>query len=350
MKKWFLIIIFLTSCSEKKLQLTPSRQISNLQKKDFSDLLNWQEDNHLEALLAFKESCKIQKITIDRALKNFLISENIKKICQQAEFVDSSQGAKKFFEENFQPHLVKDEQNNEYGLFTGYYEIELDGSREKNEEYKYPIYQLPNLPLDDERLKRENINLGSLENQDLELLYVNDKIRLFMLHVQGSGIIKLNESEKVRVKYAGKSQFPYNSIGKYLISIKAIPKSSISGESISNWLYSNPDLVDEILNKNQSYVFFKINHKKIKGAEGSHLTPKRSLAIDSSKIPFGLPIWLETELPNKTSFNRLMVTQDSGSAIKGYVRGDVFFGEGKLAEKLSQHMNSIGSYYIFLPK
>ncbi len=323
MKKIILSIILLTSCSVNQEQVI-------FRKSSFSDLKNWESDNHLEALQAFNKSCHKTKL----------------RICEIAQKISTNQEARKFFEENFEIALVKDSQNQEIGLFTGYYEISLNGSKEKTSKYQYPIHALPKK----DYLKNLTRKELSTNPENVPLLYVDDKIDLFMLHVQGSGIVNLPNGQKINVGYAGRNNHKYQSIGKYLIEIGALKKEEISAESIKDWLTANSAQIDEILFQNPSYIFFEIKKERATGSAGVVLTAERSLAIDTSILPLGMPFWVETSYPFGHEFHKLMISQDSGQAIKGAVRGDIFFGNGHHARKLASHMKSQGKYYILTPK
>ncbi|MFC1659351.1 murein transglycosylase A [Pseudomonadota bacterium] len=348
------------------LQTNPVRA-SNIALKevDFKNLNQWEKDNHIEALESFLKSCK-KFYTFPDSKKvgkggMKVDAENMKRICSFAENIysfgfEDGLKAKEFFEQNFTPYKIFDKRKNSSdGLFTGYYEPLLRGSYKRSEIYKYPIYKKPNDLVGKEvYYTRKQIDNGVLEDRGLDLLYVNDKVDLFFLHIQGSGRVDLDNSEVVKIGFAARNNRPYTSIGKEMIKLGVISETSISAETIKDWLRNNPDKVDEILQKNESYIFFqKLENNKIIGAQGVELTPERSLAIDRDIIPLGFPVWIETKLPDfdeKIKYNRLLVSQDTGSAIKGSVRGDIFFGYGERAEKLAYNMKEIGEYFILLPK
>ena len=169
------------------------------------------------------------------------------------------------------------------------------------------------------------------------------------MQVQGSGRVLLEDGEIVRLGFAGKNNRPYSSIGKYIIENNLLGSESPTYFSIKNWLKNNPEEAKKVMNINQSYVFFKTsNSDTVFGSQGSPLMAGRSLAIDNEIMPTGFPMWLNINIPN-SSYQKLLIAQDTGSAIKGAVRGDVFFGRGKEAENLAAKMNYQGNYYIFLP-
>lgn len=322
-------------------------QIS-LEKYDYSNLQNWQSDNHHEALSAFLNSCTT-KIKLGKYEGIFGTKDDWLEACKNA---STTKNAEQFFSDNFAPYLVKSGADDK-GLFTGYYIPTIKGSFRKNEQFQYPLYKypakLPSIP------SRKEISEGRLDAQDLELLYLQSPIERFFLHIQGSGNVILEDGSMIKVGFAGKNGLPYTSIGKILLQKGYISKDNSSADAIAQWLKNNPKQMQEIFNHNESYIFFKIlTGNNIVGGQGVALTAQRSLAIDNNLIPYSVPIWLETEIPSPTgsnlTFNRLMVSQDTGSAIKGSVRGDIFFGSGDEAKYLAGNMKSQGKYYMLLPK
>lgn len=242
------------------------------------------------------------------------------------------------------------------GLFTGYYEANLNGSIVKTDRYRYPIYKLP----DNKILKtmsRAEIESGGFNGHNLELMWVDDNVDLFFMHIQGSGRIHTPDGEVIRIGYAGQNGYPYTAIGKTLLDIEQINQKDLSAHTIKRWLKHNPEKANDIMNQNESYIYFRTVNAVDGpiGAESSELTPMRSMAVDRRYIPLGAPLWLETKLPQELykhkngAFNHMLMSQDTGGAIKGAIRGDVFFGHGKKAEMLASYMKSRGEYYIFVP-
>ncbi len=255
--------------------------------------------------------------------------------------------ARKFFEQNFTPFRISNNGKPD-ALFTGYYEIELSGSRKKTGKYKYPIYKKPKKVSG--CMTRAQIESGVLADENLELLYVNDKIDLFFLHIQGSGRVKLEDGSFVRVGYAGRNGCKYSAIGKFLADEGEIARDEISAQTIKAWLRANHKRAQEMMNKNEAYIFFRETGKDgVFGAQGVPLTPEHSIAIDKRFVPFGMPVWVETILPDGTAFNRFTVAQDTGSAIKGPARADIFFGHGKMAEETAGKMQQFGKMYFLIP-
>jgi len=350
--------IFIVSINDNLYAKTIESKSGNFKLKEvkFSDLIGWDNENFTLPLKAFLKSCnQIKNRDEDDSINSELYKIKIKDLantCNVAGTVDKNNkdAAKEFFEKNFSPFLVIDNDKDEYGLFTGYYITTINGSRVKNETYKYPIYKRPN-NLD---YTREEINNGALDGEGLEIFYTDDKVDLAFLQIQGSGIIRLEDGTEITLSYDGKNNYEYTSIGKIIAKYDYMEGKNINAITIKEWLKNNPDKIDEILNQNKSYIFFKENKGgQIRGAHGSILTAYRSIAVDDSYMPYGFPFWLDTKInfdKKVRELRRIVISQDTGSAIKGVVRGDIFFGDNEKAEKLASHMVFKGKYYILLPK
>ena len=198
------------------------------------------------------------------------------------------------------------------------------------------------------------IENGALVNKGLELIYVDDKVDLFFMHIQGSGRIKLTNGKEVRLAYAARNNQPFTGVSNYMVDHGYLDRGNMNAASVKEWLKANPEKADEVMNSNAAYTFFKISDGEyVVGAQGVPLTPEHSLAVDNEVIPYGFPIWVETLLKKKNGekekFSHLFIAQDTGSAIKGTVRGDIFFGNGEQAEEKASYMASSGKYYLLLP-
>lgn len=327
----------------------------------FADLPGWAEDDPSAALAAFLRSCRRMKGPA----------------CQAAEQAGS---ARAFFEAHFQPYAVSAGSDPE-GLFTGYYEPLLQGSRERSDRYRVPLYvRPPELVMVDlgdfrEELKgqriagkveegelvpypdRKAIEEGAIAGRDLELVWVDDPVDAFFLQIQGSGRVRLDDGSEMRVGYAAQNGHPYFAIGKDLVERGALSKEEVSMQSIRGWLEENPDLADDVMARNASYVFFEeLKGEGPLGAQGVPLTPGRSLAVDLKHWQLGVPIWLDTEAPSPREgepdrpLRRLMIAQDTGGAIRGVVRGDVFWGHGDEAAEVAGRMKHPGRMWVLLPR
>ena len=282
-----------------------------------------------------------------------------------------------FIEDRFRPVAVSGGQRTT-GLFTGYFAPEYPGSLTKTEKYDVPLYGRPrdlvtvDLGRFRPRLAGERI-AGKVENgrlipyatrQEIEagppldeanpVAWLADPVDAFFLHIQGSGVIRLENGRRLRVGYAGRNGHEYTSIGRILVAEGALDPDNVSMQSIRRWLESNKSAASRIMRMNESYIFFQRHDGTGPiGSEGVALTPGRSLAVDASVLPLGVPVWLDTQMPggdgNLKPLRRLMVAQDTGSAIKGVVRGDVFWGTGPEAAAIAGRMQAQGRYYALVP-
>ena len=285
---------------------------------------------------------------------------------------------RQFFETNFVPYRVASGDGAAQGLVTGYYEPLLRGSRAKGSPFVHPLYAPPddllvidlaaiNPDLKNMRLRgrldgrrvvpyysRAEIDGGIAPVAGKEIVWVDDPIEAFFLQVQGSGRVKLENGELLRVSYADQNGHPYHSIGRWLVDQGELPLSDASMQGIQNWARSNPQRLSELLNQNPSYVFFRELPNADggpPGAQGVPLTPERSIAVDPRFIPLGAPVWLATTRPNSiVPLERLVVAQDTGGAIRGAVRADFFWGFGPDAGREAGRMRQQGRMWVLLPK
>ena len=364
-------IVLFSGCATKK-ETIPQEQKSeienniikdnakNMQAVGFHEIEGFYSDDLTHALDVFKKDCKKSKR-----------NELFKEVCQKAEYETDG---RKFFTINFQPYKLLDNNSSDEGTITGYYEPLLYGSLQKNKRYKYPVYKTPKdmmivdfvsaypelktyklrgklvdnrvIPYD----SREEIEKNP--NKNLEIIaYVDNKFDLFLLHVQGSGKILLDNGELINVGYAEQNGRKFKGIGTYMLNRGYITKDELSAQGMKKYIDKNPSKADEILNQNESYVFFKKSNQGATGALGSVLTAKRNLAVDRSVIPLGMPVFLSTKNPvDKKPINQLMVAADVGGAIKGKIRADFFWGFGDSAFEYAGRMKEKGKMYILMPK
>ncbi|MGZ9033440.1 MAG: murein transglycosylase A, partial [Rhodospirillales bacterium] len=350
-----------------------------LEPTSFAALSGWSEEDHCQALLAFVASCSRQPggNGIEAWQRLGVSRETLMSVCASAAAVPSGDrdAARDFFERRFVPAWASNN-GDPRGLFTGYYEPELRGSTHRGGPFQVPIHRLPDnlVSIDlgafrpdwqDQQLigqvagqkvvpvpARADIDRGALAGRDLELFWVDSVVDAFFLHIQGSGRVLLEGGRVVRVGFAGKNGRPYYAIGRELIRRGAIPEEQMSMQANRAWLAGHPDEAAAVMAMNPSYVFFReIDGPGPIGAQSIVLTPGRSLAIDPAFIALGVPLWLETEEPlSKAPLRRLVVAQDTGGAIKGPVRGDLFWGSGAAAGERAGAMKAEGRYYLLIPK
>ena len=357
-----------------------------LVKASYTQLPNWQQGGQTQAFIAFKQSCtEIEKRDPHSAFSSLPQSgstQNWQTICQAADKIihPDPLTTRQFFENWFEPYYVFNNLNPR-GLFTGYYLPVLQTSLHQNAQYSVPIYSLPrdlikvNLGLFRPELAgksivgqlknnilapypdRAAINNGAIKSNAKIIAWTNNAIDLMFAQIQGSAIAELPNHQQFLIGYDGDNGHRYTPIGKVLLNNNALPKQNISLQSIRAWLVQHPDKINDVLNQDASYVFFrKIGTGGATGKEGIPLTAQGSLAIDNNYIPLAVPIWLDTAIPQNNSndklvpFHHLLIAQDVGGAIKGIVRGDVYWGAGDNAAFIAGHMKSPGKYWMLLPK
>jgi membrane-bound lytic murein transglycosylase A len=341
-----------------------------LRPAQWEQLPGWREDDLTLAWPAFLQSC--------RGLKN---NPAWSAVCQaamlQAPLPDSS-NIRAFFEQQFLVWQINQAEGGNEGLVTGYYEPLLRGSRTASPKYRHPIYAAPEdllvvdlaglyPELKNLRLRgrlqgnkvvpyfsRAEIEAGAAPVRGRELAWVDDAVELFFLQIQGSGRVRLENGDTVRIGYADQNGHPYRSIGKWLIEKGELTLDKASMQGIKDWGRRNPERLPELLNANPSYVFFRELPNHLAGplgALGVPLTAERSIAIDPRGTPLGAPVWLATTRPNSNEvMNRLMLAQDTGGAIRGNVRADFFWGFGDEAGRQAGGMKQKGRMWVLLPR
>lgn len=304
----------------------------------FEELDGWAEDDPRDALTAFLDTCDLLKDPTWRPL-----------CALAADAGGSAESARAYFELFYRPVLV----GSPPALFTGYYEPVLDGSTTRTSRYRYPIYaRPPELRDGTVYYSRSQIEAGTISGRGLEIAWLDDPVEVFFLHIQGSGRIRLPDGRMMRVGYAGKNGHAYRSVGKEMVRRGTHTPDQVSAQSIRSWVRNNPGPGHAMLDHNPSYVFFRrlpdlAAHKGPIGAMGRSITGMRSLAIDPRFNPLGAPIWIEKD--GRRPLRRLMVAQDTGGAIKGAQRADIFFGTGAEAGEEAGTVKDGGRMLLLLP-
>jgi membrane-bound lytic murein transglycosylase A len=350
----------------------------------FADVPGWADDDHRKAYSAFLKSCERLKEIVRHPEKGSGFNPNaaLMSLCVTAEMLpagSSNSEARAFFERYFVPHRVLHAEPD--GLFTGYYEPVIEGSRTPDNRFKAAVYRRPpdlvNLVDESERgakgnkltharqsggkivayPTREEIDKGALKGKGLELVYLEDPVDVFFMQIQGSGKIRLTDGSTIRIGYDGKNGHPYTSLGGELIKKGIIPADKMSLEALAKWMKSNQERARKAMWANKSYVFFREHGKDDGGGtHGVHkipLTAGRSLAVDTKYHAIGLPVFVcvpTLKFERKPSFNRLLVAQDVGSAIKGPERGDIFFGSGQGAARMAGTTKHPGNMFVLRPR
>lgn len=329
------LLAFLTACSSSHC-LSKGRSF-RLTPVTFSELQGWQQDNLIAALPAIKKSCATSP-------------KEYNKFCAGVGSVRSEGDFRALIEGTLQPYKVTSK-GSKIGKITGYYEAELTGTRYRENGMQVPIYGLPDGYRQGKTYaKRKSIENNGLENAKI-LAWADNPVDLFIMHVQGSGRMITPEGEILQFGYAGNNNRSFKGLGAILKEEGVDPQIANSMPRIREWCMANPQKARELMQRNDRYIFFKelVGEGPI-GSAGVALTPARSLAVDSEYIPMHTPMWLETTNPSGGTINQLMVAQDTGSAIKGGIRADFFWGYGAAAFQTAGHMNQNGSYYLLLPR
>jgi membrane-bound lytic murein transglycosylase A len=337
---------------------------------NWNALPGWGRDNPLDAWQGFLKSCS--------QLRSQTPWQSVCSLAQTVPQNPSNSALVRFFEENFVPYQVFNPDGSNNGMITGYYEPLLSGSRTPTTRYRYPLYKVPEdlitVDLGDVYPELKNKRLrGRLEGnrvvpylerggidhptqplKNKELVWVEDSIESFFLHIQGSGRVQFEDGASMRVGYADQNGHPFRSLGRLLMDKGELTLAQTSMQGIKTWARANPYKVTEFLNGNPSFVFFKELPSDLPGPIGTlgvPLTAERSIAVDSRVIPLGSPVFLATTYPSsKKPLNRLMLAQDTGGAINGAVRADFFWGFGDAAGKQAGIMKQQGQMWVLLPK
>lgn len=306
----------------------------------FEQLRGWVEDDHDHALKVFAETC--DKIS----------DSEWHAVCGLARArAGQPQAGRGFFEMLFRPVLFGGE---ETALFTGYYEPELSGSLRPGGPYRYPLYRTPpELPRGRPWATREQIqDQGLLRGRGLEIVWLTDPVDVFFLQIQGSGRVRLPDGSTLRVGYAAKNGHPYRSVGQEMIRRGLLPAHRVSAQRIKEWVRRNPVDGADLLQHNPSFVFFRVlsevpADKGPLGALSRSITGGRSIAVDPEHVQMGAPVWLEKD--GRDPIRRLMIAQDTGGAIKGVQRADIFFGTGDEAGQQAGRVRDPGRMVVLLP-
>ena len=363
------LTMFLTACSttpeysKKVVKETPpsntyDSRVAELISVAWSDLPGWQEDDLTAAWPAWKRSC-------EGLLKRNPSELNWKPACAAAVKVNAnnSESIRLYFQSYMKVMEVRHQTGasagSVYGLVTGYYEPYLNGSRKKGGVYQTPIHRYPDAWRDKKPsslpTRAELISGNQLKGQ--EIVWVDDAVAAAFLHVQGSGRIRMDDGKVIRVGFAGTNDQPFKSFAQWLLDRKEITKATATMQGIQAWADKNPKRVQEMLNANPRYVFFRelpASHDASVGPIGSlgvPLTAERSIAVDTKALPLGAPVFLSTTYPlSKKPIQRLMMAQDTGSAIIGAVRADFYWGTGDEAGSYAGRMKQQGRMWVFLPQ
>jgi membrane-bound lytic murein transglycosylase A len=351
----------------------------------WSDIAGWSGDDHLLAYKAFRVSCAPIAGQRKPPADPKALGTSLREPCRAAKALDITDGAKAraFFEQQFLPLRIS-RLGEDAGFVTGYYEPIIDGSRTQTDVYNVPVYRRPSnlfvrgfkqevasLPNKGQVFRkigrrklvpyydRAEIEDGAIAGRGLEICWLRDQTDLLFAQIQGSARVHLEDGSTIRINYDAHNGYPYMAVGRILIDRGIIPKEQMSMQKIREWMDQNPDGSKELRRQNRSYVFFRevslSDKDEAVGAQGVPLTPGRSIAVDKSLHVYGTPFFIEGELPieselSKTVFRRLMVAQDTGSAIVGPARADIYYGAGVDAGRVAGRFRHNMRFVILVPK
>jgi membrane-bound lytic murein transglycosylase A len=385
-----LIIAFLVGffLFYKKISLFPdtSKPVPfKLKKIKIEDLPGWNLINKIPTVQSFKKSCNgimkkngTEKMHVNGVYGHY---EQWQQVCQAFKKLTNpnNHSFSRFVKKYFHAYQLISSSEKASAFFTGYYEPELQGSYKKDKRYNYPLYETPkNLIVSEDlgvfkkelkgiRIKglieknvfkpfynRKQIDTLKINSNHFKpIVWVESDIDAFFLHIQGSGLVRLPNGNLIRVGYAEQNGHPYIPIGRLLIEKGIGTPKTMGMDLIKSWLQSNPEKGKKLMHENPSYIFFrKLKSEGPIGTMGVPLTPEASLAIDKTYHALGVPMWVSAEHPLKTGkkIHRFVIAQDTGGAIKGPLRGDLFWGPGKKAARYAGEMKSSGDLYVLIPK
>jgi membrane-bound lytic murein transglycosylase A len=338
----------------------------------FAALAGWKNDDHAAAFHTFLKSCTaiLQGSKAMRAARP--IYGGLYKACEHAAAAGSldRKQAGKFFEDNFKPVRILPEVHTygyytgADGFYTGYYEAEVAGSRVKTAEFNVPLYKVPAKFAGKKstvfaQFDRKEIDNGALTGRGLEICWIKNPVDAFFAQIQGSTRVKLDDGELLRLNYIASNGKPYTPVGRLMIDQGLCKPEDMSMDRIRDYMEANPAEGEALRLKNRSYVFFsetplKPNEEPL-GAQGIPLTPGRSLAVDPHMHVYGTPIWIDAKFPLKSevpqdAFQHLMFAQDTGSAIRGAARADIYFGHGEDAPHIAGRIKQFGKFVMLVPQ
>jgi membrane-bound lytic murein transglycosylase A len=357
---------------------------SQLEPVKWGDVEGWAADDHLAAFAAFQVSCQTfrngKRPEDERPIYNAL-----REVCRGAAATRPSnkEAARRFFEDNFRPVQIT-RLGEAQGFLTGYYEPIVEGSRSPNPEFHVPLYRRPHdlvaagykpgsgdFPNKGALIGRRNenseivpyhdrgaIEAGALDGQRLEICWLRNPFEALAIQIQGSARVVLEDGTPLRLNYDSHNGYPYTAVGRVLIERNLVPREEMSMQRIRDWMAANPDEAPKVRATNRSYVFFRVsglsNEGEPVGAQGVPLIPGRSIAVDKIHV-YGTPFFIDASLPIEsakpnTPFRRLMIAQDTGSAIVGPARADLYWGAGDDAARIAGRIRHPGRFVMLLPR
>jgi membrane-bound lytic murein transglycosylase A len=367
-----------------------------LEPIEWADLRGWAVDDHAAAFATFLASCRPLLRTNLSAGDNRPMYGALVEVCRRSLAAGrlSDDQARLFLERNFRPLRITRLGDNA-GLLTGYYEPIVDGSRFPTGIFKVPIYRRPRdlvppphnsgpgFPNRGQSLRRTangtlvpyydrgEILDGALDGKHLEICWIKNQSDALTIQIQGSARVRLEDGAMLRINYDGHNGYPFVPLSRILIERNIIPREAISLERIREWAHADPKGAEELLRQNRSFMFFRIvglsddrrpanlrevpREREAIGAQGISLTAGRSIAVDNALHVYGTPFFIDADLPLTdekpgSRFDHLMIAQDTGSAIIGPARADIFWGAGDRAGQLASHVHHPGNFAMLVPR
>jgi membrane-bound lytic murein transglycosylase A len=348
------------------------------------DLDGWDSDNQASAFAAFLVSCRAIVRNVEPSADTPPLYLALQAICRRAVAAPplNNDQARAFFEDNFRPVRVA-KLGESTGLLTGYYEPIVAGSRFPTQDFTVPVYRRPpdlvspgapvnaTFPNKGHAFRvvgkgqyvpyyeRADIEDGVLDGQHLEICWLRDPIDLLFIQIQGSARVRLEDGVMLRINYDAHNGQPYTAVGRLLVEQKFVPRDEMSMDKIREWMFAHPEDGKALRRANKSFIFFRVTglsgDDEPVGGQGVHLTPGRSIAVDRPTHVYGMPFFIEANLPiageePSTPFHRLMIAQDTGSAIVGPARADLYFGAGEEAGRIAGRLRNQGKFTMLVPR
>ncbi len=318
---------------------------SNLKKVSYSELPGWRDDDVRYALQAFRNSCKAKiqykgRVIPDRAL----FEEKCRTLPSASADTPT---VRAWFESNFQPYKIYNDDGSDKGTYTGYYSPIIRGSRVKTAEYNEPLMGVPTDGRNYKGVEKKKI----VEQKIGRVLYWANIVDVQNIQIQGSGMLQLDDGKMVKLNFAAVNDMPFKSIGEELRRRGIRPDGGYSADAVWTHLKKNPKLARDVIYKNPRYVYFYESvPPDVIGKLGTPLSKIRSVAMDDSIYTLGMPVYISTNLSDGRKFQRLMIAQDTGSAIRGWIRADIFFGKGDEAYKYAHGQHAKGKMFLLMPR
>ena len=318
---------------------------SNLRAVSYSSLPGWRDDDVRYALQAFRNTCKA-KIQYNGSV--IPDADLLREKCNMLPSASADVATvRAWFESHFQPYQVYNENGGKTGTYTGYYSPVIPGCRKQSAKCNEPIMAVPTNGANYKGVSKKDI----VSKKIGRIIYWADMVDVQNLQIQGSGMLKLEDGTMVKLNFAAVNDMPFKSIGGQLKERGIKPAGGYSADAVWTHLKQNPKLAKEVIYNNPRYVYFyETEQKSVVGKLGTPLSKIRSIAMDDSIYTLGLPVYINTNLSDGRKFNRLMIAQDTGGAIKGWIRADIFFGSGDEAYQIAHGQHSQGQMFILMPK